>query len=228
MKSNRKRISLSVVLVFLLVAIVLRISWTIGPFYYHFASGRLVDLYSYFQLFATAYISFLICRNLGKGSSLKWRQNPSIRPFFICAVGFLLLGFDDVLSLHENIDKLIHFLLRVKETPLTDHLDDIILLMYGIVAIFFIKDFVREFKKHPYTVKLIICGLFLFFVTFCLDFVSNNIETFRYFFKGSPYISMGHTRDIFRMLDESFELLGEAFFLSAFVASFTNIKTRQK
>ena len=213
---------------FLLVVIVLRISWTTGPFYYHFANRRLVDLYSYFQLFATAYIAFLICRNLEKENSLQWRRNPSARPFFISAVGFLLLGFDDVLSLHENIDKAIHFILRIKETPLTDHLDDIILLMYGIVAIFFIKDFVREFKKHPYMVGLIICGLFLFFVTFCLDFMSNNTETFTYFFKGSPIVSMGHTRDIFRMLDESFELLGEAFFLSAFVASFANIKTRQK
>ena len=149
MQDNRNKISLSVALVFVLVAIVLLIAWTTGPFFCHFASVRLVSLYSFFQLFATAWVSFLVSKSLEKESSLKWHKNPSARPFFIVFIGFLFLGFDDLLSLHENMDALIHFVLRIKETPWTDHIDDFILLMYGIIAIFFIKDFVREFKRHP-------------------------------------------------------------------------------
>ncbi|MEA3305636.1 MAG: hypothetical protein U9R52_02360 [Candidatus Omnitrophota bacterium] len=229
MKDNRKIILLSVVFVFTLVAVVLLISWTTGSFYYHFASMRLINIYSYFQLFATAFTAFLICRSLEKENSLRWRQNPSARPFFISAAGFLFLGFDDLFSLHENADKLIHFLLRIKETSLTDHLDDIILLAYGIIAVFFIKDFVKEFRKHPYMVKLIICGLFLFFIMFCLDFISNNLQTFSHFFFGKmSYADLKHRQDVFKMIEESFELIGEASFLAAFAASFTNIKTRKK
>jgi hypothetical protein len=207
------------------VAIVLLIAWRTGPFSYHFGSARLVSLYSYFQLFATAYAAFLVCKSLGKESSLKWHKNPSVRPFLISAVGFLFLGFDDLLSIHENMDELIHFLFRIKETPFTDHIDDFILLAYGVIALFFIKDFLREFKKHPYMVGLIICGMCLFFVNFCFDYVSNNIETFIYFFGRVFSGDIVHMKDVYQMIEESFQLLGEAFLLSAFVAALADIKT---
>ena len=135
---------------------------------------------------------------------------------------------DEALSLHENMDKLIHIVLRMKETALTDHIDDFILLMYGIIAIFFIKDFVREFKKHPYMIGLMLFGFVSFFVMSCLDFLSNNDETFAYFFKGLPYKVMRHRKDIFSMAEDSFKLLGEASFLAAFVAAFTNIKLKRE
>ena len=226
--SNRKEILSSVFIVFAAVFAVLIIAWTTGPFHYHFKGTRLVGLYSYFQLFATAYIAYLACRYLEKEKSLQWRQNPSARPFFICALGFLFLGFDDLLSLHENIDRLIHLISGIKETPLTDHLDDFILLLYGIIALFFIREFAREFIKHPYMVGLIVCGVAAFFAMSCLDFLSNNDETFSYFFRGLSYSDMRHTKDIFGMIEESVELVGETFFLSAFIAALVNIKTRNR
>lgn len=225
---DRKKILSNISPVLLLVAFVLLIAWTTGPFYYHFASRRLVRIYSYLQLFATAFVSFLACRKLEKENSLPWLKNPSARPFFISAIGFLFLGFDDLVDIHESVDKLIHMVLRIKQTPLTDHMDDLILLIYGIIAIFFIKDFVREFRKYPYMMGFLICGFLAFFIMFCFDFISNNEETFSYFFKGLGYGEMRHTMDLFSMGDASFQLLGEAFFLAAYVAALTNIKTRQK
>jgi len=173
-ENNKQKVTLYTAIVLLAVAIVLVVAWTTGPFSFHFGSARLVNIYSFFQLFATAYIAFLACRSLERESSLKWRQNPPARPFFISAIGFLFLGLDDLLSIHESIDHLIHAILRIKETAVTDHIDDIILLMYGVIAVFFIKDFVREFKKHPRMVGLIVCGLVIFFVMASCDFVSNN------------------------------------------------------
>ncbi len=228
MQHNKREILSNVALVFLLVAIVLVIAWRTGPFHYHFSDTRLVNLYSYFQLFATAYISFLVFKSLKKESSLQWRQNPTPRQFFITAIGFLLLGLDDTLSLHENMDRLIHIVLRIKETSLTDHIDDIIVLIYGIVAIFFIKDFVKEFRKHPYMVGLIVGGFIAFFAMFCFDFISNNEETFMYFLGELGYHDMRHKKDMFSMIEDSFKLLGESFFLAAFVAAFTDIKTKIK
>lgn len=228
MQDNKNNIRLGIALVITAVSMVLLIAWTTGPFFYHFADTRLANTYSFIQLFATAYFSFLACKSLEKESSLKWQKNPSARPFFICAMGFLFLGLDDILSIHENLDRLIHLGLRMKETPWTDHIDDIILILYGVIAIFFIKDFIREFKRHPYMTGLIICGFFLFFVMGCLDFISNNDETFAYFYDAPGYGELRHTRDIFQMGDQSFQLLGEAAFLSAFVAAFVNIKTRKR
>lgn len=227
--SGKSKILISIAAVFIAVAIVLLIAWKTGPFFYHFAEIRLITIYSFFQLLATAYISFLACKSLGAESSLKWRENPSTRPYFLAAIGFLYLGADEILSLHENFDKLIHRILFLKETPWTDHLDDFILLAYGLVALYFIKDFVREFRKRPYMVGLIIGGFLLFFLMFWLDFVSNNVETFMYFFHGKiSYSDLLHRRDIFRMAEDSCKILGEAFFLSAFAAAYIDIKIRQK
>jgi hypothetical protein len=228
LRDNRNYILLSITFVFAVLGAVLLIAWTTGPFYYHFADTRLVDLYAFFQLFATACVAFFACKKLEQKHSLKWRNNPSARPFFISAAGFLFLLCDDLFSIHENIDKLIHFAFYIKETPWTDHIDDFILLAYGIIALFFIKDFIREFKKHPYMVGLIICGFCAFFMVFYLDFVTNNVETFIYFFDGLFSGDMTHKKDVLKMVEESFELLGEAFFLSAFVAAFVDIKTREK
>ncbi len=116
----------------------------------------------------------------------------------------------------------------MKETPLTDHIDDVILLMYGVIAVFFIKDFVREFRRHPGMVGWIVCGLIAFFIMSAMDFLSNNDETFTYFFRNLSYAKMRHSKDILAMAEDSFKLLGEAFFLSAFVVAFTNIRARQK
>ena len=228
MQHARKNILLTVVLIMTAAAIVLLIAWTTGPFYYHFAELRLITAYSCLQLLATMYASLYSCRSLEEESSLKWRKNPSARPFFISAAGFLFLGFDEILSIHENIDKFIHFALRMKETAWTDHIDDFIILAYGLAALFFIKDFLREFKRHPYMIGLIICGLFSFFMMFWLDFVSNNTETFTcFFFRGTSYGELRHIQDIFRMVEDSVKVLGEAFFLSAFAAAFVDIKTRR-
>lgn len=225
---KRNKILLGVTLVFVLVTIVLLIAWKTGPFFYHFAEIRLVTIYSFLQLLATAYISFLTCKSLGSESSLRWRENPSVRPFLLSAIGFLYLGFDEILSLHENIDKLIHHILFLKETPWTDHLDDFILLAYGLVALYFIKDFIREFKRHLFMVHLIIGGFLLFFVMFCLDFVTNSIESFtQFFFTNISYADLSHKRDVFRMIEDSVKLLGEAFFLSAFVTAFVDIKMKE-
>ena len=114
--------------------------------------------------------------------------------------------------------------LQVKETPLTDHVDDVILLGYGLVALYFVKDFVREFKKHPLMIGLGVCGFGMFFLMVCADFLSNNTETFIYIFQSLLSGDLVHMRDICRMADESFQLIGEAFFLSAFVAAFAHIK----
>ena len=75
-------------------------------------------------------------------------------------------------------------------------------------------------------VNLIICGLLAFFMMFCFDFISNNEETVTYFFNDLPYGEMRHMKDLFSMGDGSFQLLGEAFFLAAYVTALTNVKTR--
>ncbi len=224
--SGKDNVFLHIGGVFISAAIVLTIAWTTGPFYYHFADTRLVVVYSFIQLFGTAFVSFSAFKYARGTQRTPWTQNPSARPFLISAVGFLFLGFDDLLSIHENLDKLIHLIFRMQETPFTDHIDDVILLTYGIIALFFIKDFIREFRRHPYMVGFLAVGFLLFFCMFCLDFISNNVETYMYFFGRMSYGDVRHKRDILRMVEDSVELISETCFLAAFLAALGSIKAK--
>jgi hypothetical protein len=226
---GRDNVALKVIIMILLyTALVLAIAWNTGPFFYHFAEMRLITVYSFFQLIATAAVALAASKVLGENSSLQLRMNPQSRPFFISALGFLFLGLDEIFSIHENLDKLIHAVFRMKETPWSDHIDDFILFLYGLIAIFFIKEFIEEFKKHPYMVGFIGIGVIMFFAMFCLDYISNNTETFQQFIVTQLSNSdIGHQRDIVRMLEDTLKLLGEACFLCAFVSALSNIRLRK-
>lgn len=67
------------------------------------------------------------------GRSSFWRD-PSV-VWAIIASGFLFLAADEVLRIHENLDQLIHYVFGLKETNLTDRIDDLIVGMYGLVGI---------------------------------------------------------------------------------------------
>jgi len=228
LKNANRRILKKISLIILTVFLIILTAWIIGPLYFNHPIGKLFDFCSVIALFATALVSFLACRRLESESGLKWRQNPAARPFFISGAGFFFLGLDEALSIHENIDKLIHLVLRIKETPATDHIDDFIILLYGIVALFFIKNFITEFRKYPYMTGLIGVGLLMFFVVFFMDFLTNNIETLRAFlFKDMSYSALHYRKNIGSMIEESMEFLAQAFFLAAFAAAFLNIKTHR-
>ena len=227
MVNNNREIRFRIAPVFAVTATVLLIAWNNGPFFYHFAEWRLITLYSFFQLGAAAYICFLVCRAYTTQPLRDWRQNASVRPFLICSVGFVFLGLDEILSLHENIDKLIHHVFFIVETPFTDHFDDFIVLIYGLVALFFIKDFIREFRKHPYMIAFLICGFLTFFAMVFLDYVTNSIETFLQFFKGESYADLMHKRDVYRMVEDSAKIIGETFFLTAFWAALIDIRIKK-
>lgn len=207
--------------------IVVLIGWNTGPFFYHFSEWRLITIYSFFQLLATSFACFLACKAFEPRPSLNWRKIASIRPYLLFTVGFAYLGLDEVLSLHENIDKLIHHILLIKETPMTDHIDDVIVLVYGLIALVFIKDFIREFKKRPFMIPMLICGFIMFFAMFGLDYVTNSKEQFVEFFGNASYADLLHKRDIYRMAEDSAKILGESFFLAAFLGALVDIRTGQ-
>ena len=54
----------------------------------------------------------------------------------LAAIGFVWLGCDDLFTLHEQIDRGVHAVLGWDpEDPITDHLDDLIVAGYGVLAL---------------------------------------------------------------------------------------------
>lgn len=77
---------------------------------------------------ATGALSWVVGQRMGPGRFARfWR---------VAAVGFVWLGCDDLFTLHERIDRGVHVLLGWDpDDPVTDHLDDLIVAAYGLVAL---------------------------------------------------------------------------------------------
>jgi hypothetical protein len=83
---------------------------------------------SFLNLVATGVVAASIARRL--------RGSPFARFWWVAAVGFVWLGCDDLFVIHERLDRGIHAVLGLDpENPITDHLDDAIVAVYGVAAL---------------------------------------------------------------------------------------------
>src|SRR5919106_1923878 len=120
-------ILLGVTLVMIAVLVWLGIVWHATPSKY-FRERRAGTYYSGALLIAAGAVA------VGVASRT---EGPSSRRFWhVAAAGFVYLALDDVLTIHEEIDRGVHALLGWDPGHwLTDHLDDAIVAVYGIVAV---------------------------------------------------------------------------------------------
>jgi hypothetical protein len=69
------------------------------------------------------------------------RRDPGAPPFrgkariwLLISCGFAYLALDEAFSFHERIDGCVHRFFSIDETSITDHGDDLIVLLYGIAG----------------------------------------------------------------------------------------------
>jgi hypothetical protein len=90
--------------------------WTVGTYL------------SFVNLIASGAVAGLV--------ALRLHPLPFARFWWIAAVGFAWVALDDLFLLHERIDFAVHARLGLDpHNPLTDHLDDVIVASYGVVAL---------------------------------------------------------------------------------------------
>jgi hypothetical protein len=104
----------------------------------YFGEGRAGTYYSGLQLVACAAAAGLLARKAG--------PPPFRRFWWTVAVGMMFLAADEFYGIHEELDRGIHKLMGWRDTKhwLTDHLDDAIEALYGIVALVWAD---RHFEK---------------------------------------------------------------------------------
>jgi hypothetical protein len=90
--------------------------------------------------------------------------------------GFLFLALDDLIMIHEKTDKLIHQLLQIKETAISDKIDDIIIICYGIIGIYVLYYYRNEMKQYIYGISYFISGFILLFTMSGFDIITNSKE----------------------------------------------------
>ncbi len=126
--------SLVLSIVFIDVVILAAAALTGTPPDQYFKEGKAITWLSFVQLLATAALSWHIY-TLRKNAPESKPQRHLHRLWLIIAAGFVFLAVDEIAGIHEGIDHLIHAFMNMEETGLTDRIDDVIVMAYGLVGI---------------------------------------------------------------------------------------------
>ena len=138
----------------------------------------------------------------------------SARIWMIMAIGFGFLALDEALSLHENIDRFIHWAFEIKKTRFTDRIDDVIVLIYGILGVAILYFHRSEFRQLSGFRRFLVVGFLLFALMVLLDIGTN---------RGDVLLSLGVTRSWLPAVrngleagEELVKLVAELVFLAGF------------
>lgn len=134
--------------------------------------------------------------------------------WLLISIGFLFLFLDEVALIHENIDKLIHILLGMEETGLSDRLDDLIVIIYALVGIFILHKFKDEILRFKNAIPYIVVGFFFLIIRTVIDILTNRADIIPKFIKNEELLLT--TSNFLAVAEGSGKLLAETFFIVAF------------
>ena len=147
--------------------------YAVGDLYHYFEERRVVTYLSSFQLVALSILCWIIFEeNRENGNDPAWRSPHFI--WTLMAAGFLFLAFDEVLMVHEKIDFSLHRALQIRETAVTDRLDDLIVLVYGLIGLVLLGRYRKALARYAHVMPLVASGAFLFLLMVGLDMLTNR------------------------------------------------------
>lgn len=103
-----------------------------------------------------------------------WRSPAFI--WVLLSVGFVFVACDELFSIHEGLDRTIHYQLDLDRTDLTDRLDDLILVAY--LAVFFLAVYWgrKELKCYRQLLPLFQSGIALTGAMIFFDALSHTTD----------------------------------------------------
>ncbi|NEQ47997.1 MAG: hypothetical protein F6K00_32485 [Leptolyngbya sp. SIOISBB] len=183
----------------------------------HFGERGFITFFSTFQLLAIAWIA-------DKIRQVKTRQ-PSLGAhtglWLMLSYSFIFLAADEFLAIHEVTDLLIHDLLNLQETPLTDRIDDLIVSLYAIFGSWILWRYRREFRADPRTIPFLLRAIVLMAIMVGVEAIAGSEHVW------STWL-MPDAAEMLELrlyqLEESLKILIEACVLLAF---YPLLKTQQ-
>ncbi|MEM9770725.1 MAG: hypothetical protein AAF889_03845 [Cyanobacteria bacterium P01_D01_bin.73] len=183
----------------------------------YFGEAGIISWLSFLQLLALAMLSLWIFLVRKRSAPLRWTAPQSLWRWM--AIGFFFLAVDEIAQIHEMVDNGFHALFQVQENRLTDSIDDLIVLLYGVIAGYVLYLFRREFRHYRPAFKLIGFAFFWAAVMVVFDVFTNinpesNIDAFKIFFAD---LESRHTLLVWlQAIEEAFKIVAEGLFISAF------------
>jgi len=147
-------------------------------------------------------------------SQSSWRGAPLI--WTLVSMGFAFLAIDEVLYVHEQIDELIHHILDMKETGLTDRIDDIIVGLYALVGIAVLFAFKNEVKTCIKDYSYFIWGFALLFMMVGLDVLTNRDDILLMYFDQATTDTLWYWLST---AEDAMKVFAEAFFILGFYSA---------
>ncbi len=138
-------------------------SWLVhGDPAFSFGEHRLGTYFSVAMLAAAAWVAWRIARPLDRDPFARvWRMSAVLLGFF---------AVDDFFMLHENVDYIVHWLLaRDPKDPVTDRIDDVIVITYPFVVAIFMWPSRRDLAGLPWTLWSMVLAMAMFAAMAVID-----------------------------------------------------------
>ncbi len=182
----------------------------------YFGEAGIISWLSFLQLLVLAILCFWIFRIRKRGISLKWKSPQSLWKWM--AISFFFLAIDDIAQIHESLDFGFHALFQIQENPISDRIDDLIVLLYVMGGGYILYLFRREFQYYRPAFKWVIGSFVLAGIMMVLDVCTNfdpesNIEAFKIFF--ADLESRRSLLFWLQAIEEGFKILSEGCFIAA-------------
>lgn len=219
MKSNSTSANRDLILVLVFNALVISSSIFLAlvkgvKIGWYFAEGNTpITLLSTIQLLVLSIIAWDIFRKR-RASNAELDNGSSYMVWILIALGFLFLSLDERLLIHENMDSLIHNIFNIKESNITDRIDDLIIGAYGLTGIASVYYFRSEFTRYRTFFPLVASGFVLLFLMVVTDILTNSDDILSAIVASPAMVNS--LMSAFGIIEESLKLFAEAFFIAAF------------
>ena len=138
----------------------------------HFREEGFLTYVSCLKLLIAAVISRKVFDIIKDSSNRKLSSNKVV--WLVITLGLLFLAFDDAFKIHEEIDALLHDLLNITQTNITDLLDDLIVGAYILIFLIYIAFQWKTIQLFKSSFFFFLAGLILTVIMVILDLISHN------------------------------------------------------
>ena len=171
-----------------------------------FEEGGFITWFSTFKLLALAVLSFIIFYYRRQGRK-EHSGRFSFAIWFLIALGGVFLAADELFQFHEKADVMIHKMLSMKETRLSDRIDDLIIGVYLVLGVIFLYGCRKELLQYLKIYPFIILGFTISIIMVFLDMYTNL----------APGDWISPTIYRLSITEDALKIYAESFFLMAFI-----------
>lgn len=170
--------------------------------------NKLLTSVSSWQLVASSVVC--VINSVLLVSNRKKLKLPGFPIWLLMALGFSLVALDEVYMYHENLDPWIHNVFAIKETALSDRIDDFIVGIYCVTLLLIVTYFRHAFDFSVRFRRAFAVGLIFALLMVAFDAAGNREDVASWFVPQS--LTPALTR-IFALAEETFKFAAIPSFL---------------